>query len=405
MNMLQLFDIRLFLSIMLLMSIGLREPSSQASQIVEQNEGALAPFFLEKNSGREGIIQLDDPHENVKILRGTTANNLRETFDPLIRQNNRGLRYVWINRHDARHMRRVAAAAHSLGKQLGYDENSLDAITLGTDFHDVGYTFSDEFFQQVQQGTLDSLSFGKSEQDHHPATGADLFSQSLDEIRNANPLVQHELSEWTDRDYAYAHQAILFHSNGSAYKPDEVHNAVKLPRMFDKLDNIAERVYPVQINGFRALAHGQSPEEVKKAVRENTHITLTAYQQSPYSPDEAFEVISTVDPYFQHRIVSYAITGQFLERDPQTNDMIMHYAVDTERISREFGFEFTSEMFLKQFSEAYDKGAMPRAAEVAYSVKNEKSSQYVSPDAPSFVVRFYFSNGKSEEMEYKPRFD
>ncbi len=378
---------------------------STGAPISLNDEGQWSSFFNVRNSNSPDVISFEPATlQQIPLFRGRTHHKLREALDSTITHNDRGLDLSWINVHDANHMARVAAASHQVGTRLhGVKREQVDAIAFGTSVHDVGYTFPRDIKTHVNSGSVLFQQYGKNAQSAHPERGAQIFSDTMQRLRK-DPIINEELRDW-DNVEAGAHDAILYHSNGSAYRPDGVQDVVKLPRFFDKLDNTKQRVYPRHMNALRAVAHGQSVEEVQARVHRGIDVAIQSPSVDPGRPFEQIEErVLAIDPRYQHRVVPFAIIDQCLTFDGESADFVMHYAVHTDGVGQHLGVEYSRDHFLSHFDNAYGKDSMPRAAEVAYSIRKNHGKQ-ASPDESSLTIMFHFSDGTTAERQYAPKFD
>lgn len=382
-----------------LMSVLIHPQSTRESKIVQGDEGAFASFFLNKTEQKDEVVTFDrSVVQRLEVYRGQVGVFLREAFDPLVKNNNRGLEKIMINDHGAAHMERVASASYQLGKKLGFPEADLQAMALSTSLHDVGYRFPHD----VESPAVNPKDYTKESQDPHPIKGANYFAERLDDLRRDNPDIEREVQWWNSSHDEIAHRAIRHHSNGSDYHPELLSGLVKLPRMMDKLDNSHERVFASHAEGIRAMAKGASIQEVQNQVRSTAHTSLG--HDKFLSLEDALHEARTFDARLEHRVVPFAIIDQYLHVDPQTFGCSMHYAVDIGRAQSLLGPDYSSREFLGQFEAAYAKSSMRRAAEVAHSIQRYKGQEKAA-DAASLKVHFHFSDGTRATKEYAPRFD
>jgi hypothetical protein len=348
-----------------------------------------------------GPVRLDPfVLHDVQFLRGDAFKKLHTVFQPRIAHNNASLRKAWINGHDGPHMDRVAAGTFELAKRVRGDQRldwqDIEAVTLATRLHDVGYHFPKD---------QDPALLGKEAHERHAPLGADLVADKLEEMRQKGELP----AWWKKRHTRLAHMAILYHSNQSPTDSDveltedpSIPPLTLFPRLIDKLDNTEARVAEVHLDAL-ALAARYSINHLRFHVRHRANLLLKSFdeEQKPHhkTPEEVFASIAAIHPTYVHQLVPYAITNQQLHLEPD-GTMSVRYFADTSRVSEKLGIDYTNEQFNKHFEVAYTK-SMSNAAEV---VRATRTRILGLPDLPEEAellrVNVAFKSGDEAEHKY-----
>ncbi|TSC79199.1 MAG: hypothetical protein G01um101425_699 [Candidatus Peregrinibacteria bacterium Gr01-1014_25] len=373
-----------------------------AAERVDTTEGLTAwqrssPPVLSGEHAVDGVqgVPMDRFLPDVNLLRGVAYAHLRTCFKKRVQWNDARLREAWINRHSWDHMDTVAKGVYHLGTRMQASFEDVLAVTLATRFHDIGY----EFPKGVLPETL-----CKEQHKQHAQHGADLFVDKLNELRRTNGSVRDALPWWAERHNELAHGAIRLHSNGTPREMQQEPQSAEevlplLPRLLDKLDNSAHRVYADHEAKFSAVPH-KSMQHILHCVRQGTRWLMEppadgARHKSP--PDDVFRKLEAYEYGFVHRLVPMAITDQRLHL--QDGTIGVQYAVYPSKVESLLGVKYTPADHSRHFDEAYDK-SMRNAAEVAQLIRRQLFGPKAKADGPPLRVHLMYEDGTDMFKEY-----
>jgi hypothetical protein len=350
------------------------------------------------NNRRGQEIHLTPSLPRHPVLVGPAQRWLRAKFAATVRRNDECLQGAWINRHPYVHMDTVASGVYQLGTQLRIDGRAVLAATFATRFHDVGYRFPPG---------VDPALLGKAAHARHADLGADMFVAGMKEVEREVGLPDW----WEPRHTDLGAMAIRFHSNHSSHASLSGHPLAEdpaipplalLPRLIDKLDNTAARVYATHIEAYRAVLY----QDID-VVRKHTRTEILARLSSPDrfvqggDPQEIFEKLRAFAPSFVHQIVPYNITDQRLQLDESDGVLDVTYTVHPSNLGAQLGIDYTPEHFMGHFDEAYER-SMRNAAAVVRAIRTRILGL---PDRPQDVhmrVHLDMENGQRVTRGYAP---
>lgn len=333
---------------------------------------------------------------NLPVIQGETHRELRRVFKRRVSHNEKGLDLAYVNRHDAPHMDRVASGVFHLGNRLGFAPKDVQAATLATRFHDVGY----EFPEGADPGELEKL--GKDIHAKHAPAGANLVLDALAMLRRRSPAVSRELKDWDDETMQIAHQSIALHSN-SVGTDDTAPPLALLSRLVDKIDNTESRVRSSHVEAFR-IAPFRSVQHIQQLVRAGQKRVLSedsvnVQKRHGLTQDEVRDHLHAVDPYYFHRLAPLAIQDQRLFLNPETVAMRMEYQVYPSVVSDALGVEYTEKDHLTDFKAAYTR-SMQNAAEVIQTLQRALSRSTEVSGEPLLTVSMNYDDGRRHVLAY-----
>ncbi len=325
-------------------------------------------------------------------IHSVTYQQLRSIFKARVKQNEEGLGYAYVNRHDVPHMDRVANGVLHLGNALGYDREEVQAATLTSRIHDVGYSFP----KDAPVANLQML--GKEIHADHAPRGAELVMNEIEKIVKTDSAVRKELQHWTDHHRTIAHNAIALHSNDVG-TDDSAPKVALFTRLIDKLDNTNDRVRSTHVEAFR-IAPFRSIQHIQQMVRKGEKHLLSedAVRFGKRHGKELSEVrdhLHAVDPFYYHRLVPYAIQNQQLYVNPQTAEMVMDYDVYTSVVEELLGVpSYTPHDHLQDFKLAYGKSMM-NAAHVVGILQGDRAAS-----SSRLTVRMNYEGNETHILTY-----
>ncbi len=342
-------------------------------------------------------IELTDdlPHEIMSQVQ-TTVSALHRAFGERVEHNDKCLELAFINRHSLDHTRSVTNGAVRMAMELGMPDDQVKTLAIAGIYHDVGYDFPEG---------ADPAKRGKEAHMKHPKIGAEMFVREMSMLLKTNPDVRREVPWWTSEHMEIAWDAILNHSHTSQYDAENVSQAGKQLRFWDKMDNAHIRVYPSHLLSYAShlsVDPGLAMQELR-----NNHANLQrplTNRSRRYTLGEVHERLEKFDKKYEHRLVPYAITGQKLRMNRDTGECEMHYAVDPDRITHLLQARCGVEKFMQLFHRAYGLKSMRIAAEVVHSIRNDILNVVTAPREKTLQAVFHFPDNHVEKRQFTPLF-
>lgn len=294
---------------------------------------------------------------------------------------------VGINRHDQPHQKRVALYSAAAMRQLKFKHYEILAGGVAGFIHDYGY-----LEKNPNTCDPDPTSYNGGPKGYfklHALHGAKEIENKLNTLfkiakRSKNLdfkniyqekswrsllIYKDELGEYkliNHEDIKLIVEIILNHNdyrkNESDYDPKDLSRPTLMVQIFDKLDNCRERVY--------------APEHL--------------------NPSIFIEGNEDYDVKYFHRCVPYCIQDYQCTIEPKNGNMRVVYQVELEEFNKIMkkdypDFNYTEEMFEKDFLKAYTKNSQIAAEAIGVVLNN-------ITDDPTLTVELNFteSNNKTE---------
>ena len=340
---------------------------------------------------------------DVGLLRSGIVRRLYKAFAARIAENDRAIAAAGFNQHGYEHQRRVARGVWELGQRIPEihgDNTMLQAATVGTTVHDVGYDFPEAWSH------TSITQFGKEAHAAHAENGAKVFHQTFPQLHDES-MPDLRLHDWTEQHLAVAADAIRYHSNDSRVSSqsilsnEQIHPASLLSRVVDKLD-MQNRVNPDHLEAISIAATARNVRAVQRWTGDRSRICLIGehsskkrFRNEPLP--KVREKVAACDSYQEHRLGPAAIAEQKMWYGSD-GSLHVRYTAYPQRVSDLLRTTYGVDDHERDFLKAYGGKSLPEAALVMEALRARFGTVH-SPDSAPLNVTIYYP-GHEEERHF-----